>query len=334
MLILSGGTLSNLSFVPGGSTGTRNCHLYLSGAQPLVHDCYFETGTDGTYRSIDWQAFGGVIWNCKFWSHQQDNSGIRLIGQTPYQTPGSYGTADTNGTVNVYIEDCTFNDLFLQAIDSDQWSRVVIRHNTFNNSALTNHGDTTQGIDGSGSRQEEIYSNRMAFTPGANGCNGVDGSGYPLNMNYWNYVRSGTYVMYNNVIDDISSCWWGQKATTTIIIQKLRRSAGTYGCWTGGYPAPFQPGWGSDGHSIRSNLTAQGIKQSLDPIYIWGNTGGSRANTYGLDDYSPNECASNAPATSSFVVDGREIITGVPRPNYVAYTYPHPLRGGTPTPTP
>jgi hypothetical protein len=38
------------------------------------------------------------------------------------------GMADTNGTANTYVENCTFNNMFLQATDFDDISGVVIRH--------------------------------------------------------------------------------------------------------------------------------------------------------------------------------------------------------------
>jgi hypothetical protein len=323
--------VSQLAFIDGGTTAYQAQQIYTHGTgKPiLLHDCYFEAN-NAIYRCVDWQSLGGVIWNCSFWTHQEDNNGIRWIGAYGWSKPSTYGTLDTDGTINVYLEDCTFTDVYLGATDSDQWSRDVIRHNVFKNSALTNHGDTNQGIDGSGSRQEEIYDNTFSFDAGANSCSGPDENGYPLKMNYWQYVRSGTFVMYDNVMPDIGACWIGQKASIILIVQKIRRNAGTYGCWNGGYPAPYQPGWGSDGSTITNT-----IKQSLDPIYIWGNTGGSRSNEVSVQDYNPDQCGHNL-HTSDFVKANREYYVNKPKPGYTAYPYPHPLRGGggTPTPTP
>lgn len=332
-------TLSQLALIPKNAASYNNQHVYIEDGPtgslvPLVHDCYFETGTDGTNRSIDWRASGGVCWNCHFWSHQQDNSGIRIEGGSlPWQSRSTYGVLDANGVHNVYIEDCVFTDIYLQALDFDQWARVVVRHNTFSNSAVVTHGDTDQGIDGSGGRQTELYDNTFTFTLGANGGASQDKNGYPLNLNYWWYCRGGTFVSFNNVLPDIQSQWWGTKASYILIIQKLRRSAGTYGCWDRGYPAPFQPGWGSDGTTVQGN---SGLKMVLDPIYVWSNRGGSNSNTCSVQDYSTDECGHNL-SDSNYIVANREYYQNITRPNYTPYTYPHPLRNGdspTPTPTP
>jgi hypothetical protein len=333
-------TLSQLALIPKNAASYNNQHVYIEDGPagslvPLVHDCYFETGTDGTNRSIDWRASGGVCWNCHFWSHQQDNSGIRIEGGSlPWQSKSSYGVLDTGGVHNVYIEDCVFTDIYLQALDFDQWARVVVRHNTFSNSAVVTHGDTDQGIDGSGGRQTELYDNTFIFTLGANGGATPDKNGYPLNLNYWWYCRGGTFVSFNNVLPDITAQWLGSKATHTLIIQKLRRNAGTYACWDKGYPAPFQPGWGSDGTTVQGNSS---LKMVLDPIYVWNNRGGNNSNTCTVEDYNPDDCGNNL-SDSNYIVANREYYQNIARPNYTPYTYPHPLHSGvsptaTPTPT-
>ena len=75
------------------------------------------------------------------------------------------GMADANGDKNTYLEDCTFRWIFLQAIDFDDNSRTVMRHNVFDNAAITSHGQETSAV---GARQWEVYDNEFIFTAGNN----------------------------------------------------------------------------------------------------------------------------------------------------------------------
>ena len=66
-------------------------------------------------------------------------------------------------------------------------------------------------------------------------------------------------------------------------------------------------------------------------MYFWNNTGSGGTSIPSTSDYSPNECGSSAPSTSSFVQSGRDYIVGTAKPGYSKYTYPHPLRSGSQT---
>lgn len=70
-----------------------------------------------------------------------------------------------------------------------------------------------------------------------------------------------------------------------------------------GYPALYQIG--------------RGKNQALDPVYAWGNTGGT--------EVSINSC--DAPEVDGMVQLNRDVYESA-RPGYSAYTYPHPLAGG------
>ncbi len=65
--------------------------------------------------------------------------------------------------------------------------------------------------------------------------------------------------------------------------------------------------------------------QTTDPVYIWNNTiNGTPLVTDYLDT-----------ASAARIIEGRDyFINKGAKPGYAAYTYPHPLQGGSPGPTP
>lgn len=310
--------IANLNFLAGSVSGTAE---YLSvagsGKPALIHDNYFQN-KGFTVGCIKWSAVGGVVWNNVFESLEANGSGggcFQLKSESlgsSWATASTMGTADTNGTSNVYIENNTFRKIILQAIDVDDNMRVVIRYNTFDNSGFVYHGaDTsTHGV-----RHVEVYNNTFIFTASGSGYN------FPLNLNWWSYMRGGTGVWTDNVMPNISSQAWGNKPEITMIVQNLRRNAGPYPCWPV-YPAPHQVG---QSHNGTTTVT--------DPVYIWNNTG-TGSSTPSIADYSPNECGAGALSTSQFVQAGRDFVVGTPKPGYVKYTYPHPLASGEPAPPP
>src|SRR5262249_10844202 len=89
-----------------------------------------------------------------------------------------------------------------------------------------------------------------------------------------------------------------------------------------GYPCLDQPGSGTSvdfkDTSVPPNIPA---KNTLEPIYVWGNFANDVPENCGNQSWS---CGSDG-----VVVAGRDIIYGTPRPGYVAFTYPHPLAGGS-----
>jgi hypothetical protein len=310
--------VSNLTFLAGTASGSAE-YLYVtgSGGRPaFVHDNYFRS-VNFTVDCIRWGAPGGVIWNNTFESLDADgsNSGCLQIKadamSNSWSTASTMGTADTTGTANVYVEDNTFKKILVQSVDVDDNQRAVIRHNLFDNSGFVYHGADTSP---SGVRHVEVYNNTFVFTPSGSGYN------YPLNLNWWVYIRGGSGVWTDNVMPDISSGYWGNKPEIAMIVQNIRRNSGPYACWTQ-YPAPHQIGQSS-------NASGQTI---TDPVYIWNNTGGG-AQAPGITDYNPDECGRNL-QTSNFVQSGRDFVMG-PKPGYTKYAYPHPLRtGGSPPPT-
>lgn len=303
--------ISNLNFVPGGASGTAEYISVSDGGgsdkPALVHDNYFRT-VGFTVGCMSWSAKGGVIWNNTFEALESNGSSggclqLKSPGRTSsWTTASTMGIADLAGTSNVYIENNVFKKIILQAIDVDDNMRAVIRYNQFDNSGFVYHGADTSS---SGVRHVEVYNNKFIFTTSGSGYS------YPLNLNWWGYMRGGTGVWADNEMPAIASQMWGSKSAIKMIVQNLRRAAGPYACWSS-YPAPHQIG-----------QSHNGAVAITDPVYIWGNTG-SGSQTPGLDDYSPNECGGGA-STATFVRVGRDFVVGVPKPGYAKYVYPHPL---------
>jgi hypothetical protein len=176
----------------------------------------------------------------------------------------------------------------------------VNRHNVFNNSESNSHGlDTSQ----TGMRHFEVYSNQF---------NNSRDSTQLSNENQAVWIRGGTGVIYNNFFTDLAGNFWGDKPEIRLNIRGAEDVRPQGSCSQVSYPVPRQLGQNHNGTSYFT-----------DPIYIWGNTG-----TIGISaDWEwGNPCGFT---WSNFFQWGRDgVNTGVAKPGYVAYTYPHPLVSG------
>lgn len=297
---------TGFKFVQGTGSGE---HILVSnnasGKPVLVYDCWFST--NGTMlRSISWDTNQGVVWRCSFdenFTYNADQAiGFKPAGLTSsWTTNSTIGTGDTTGQSNVYVEECYFASLAVGAFDFDDNSRVVCRYNTFDNSALTSHGADTSAY---GCRHWEVYNNTWLFD---------DMGSNTINLDYLFFIRGGTGIIADNIIPNVNSSEWGNKAELKVQVQNLRRNSGPNACWAGGYMAPHQFGQGYNGALFS------------DPVYIWGNSGGGNYDAPSLEDYSPDECGGGPPITD-FVQSGRDYFASTARPSYTKYTYPHPLR--------
>ena len=295
--------ISNLRFVEGTGSGDGHMAIYPGNRPVLVHDNYFETN-GGLLRSIRWVPNRGVIWSNEFFSNAQDDQAIVFVNNNDlqsWQTTSTMGIDDLTGESNVYVEDNVFRQIPWQTLDPDSNSRVVIRHNLFDESGLASHGADTSEY---GTRHWELYDNTFTFTDHGD-CDGSQTA--PLNWFF--YIRGGTGVIADNALPDISSCAWGDKTELYMTVQNIRRNSGPYPCWTT-YPAPHQVGQSHDG-----------ISEITEPVHIWGNSGGGVS---GVGDYEPDECG-NGQTVTDYIQEGRDFILG-PKPGYQKYTYPHPLR--------
>jgi len=305
----------------------------------LVHDCSFKCGSIFTYmvRCLD---NGIIFWNDTFVGDGPNDpnalGGISFVchkyGYTSsWDTPDTYGNQDTTGLANSYVENCKFYDAPQATSNFDDNSRVVWRDNTMNNCGLASHGQETSVY---GAREWEIYNN--TFTYSSSGV-GPSGNTYPMNMNYWFFVRGGSGVIFNNQMDDIP---WNKNGINLTVLSINRSDS--IPCQTG-YPAARQVG---QGWSASSNVTygnpvvgQDGIGDVTEGVYIWGNTGTETKdpNYVGLDQYTPDQCG-NGMLVSNFLKAGRDYFVGTAKSNYTPYTDPHPLHTafavGSPTPPP
>ena len=172
-------------------------------------------------------------------------------------------------------------------------------------------------------RHVELYNNELIF----DNFGDCDGS-VTLPVNWFFWQRGGTSVITNNILPAISSCAWGNKGNVLFSVLNTRRNTGCYPCWTQ-YPAPHQVGQGfGTGAVFHPWICVQIPDQPnyyiySEPVYIWNNsgTGGNRVN---LNAESPDPCGKSRLLTN-YIQAGRDYKLE-PKPGYVKFTYPHPLR--------
>jgi len=318
---------------PSGTIGIQS----ISNGQPIIISNNTYTASGGSGDFIIAHANRGVISqntmnglpggnNCL-----NNNSFVRhkiTSSNAQWQTPPTYGAADSNGASNLYVETNTIKNV-LEAIDSDDNARTVVRYNTITNSATGTHGTDTSGTIGG--RYVEIYNNTfirdMTLLPTC------AGGTLPVNMQGFIFLRGGTALIHDNTIPPVSDPYWGQKTPVGFLDENLRRNAGGFPCWStvtapgAGYPSPHQVGWGYS--TGATNPGGVGTLQDLEPVYLWNNTGGGNYDSPAVIEYGPNECGTGADSVSNYVRQNREYYVSTPKPGYKPYTYPHPLTTST-----
>lgn len=326
--------IGGFSFSVAGG-GDTNKPMQVGGswqsAQPIVfQNNAFTVNGSGLFRV---NIPGGVIFSHNTFNGQWDDSFLQLKdasdSQGSWTTADTIGTGDTNGLLNIYVEDNTFVGGSNQGIDCDDACRVVYRHNTLTNSEFNSHGWDSSLF---GMRHFEIYNNKFLNT---------QDSSQTANVNQSVWIRGGTGVIYNNSFDAIAGSFWGDKPEIRLNIRGAEdlRPQGT--CAQVSYPVPHQLGQNFNGTSAFT-----------DPIYVWGNTStsgtvdgggfqieanaawndfGGGANPCGFDwntffkwgrDAINKTLGTPTLPTSGGSVEG---IGGTAKPGYTAYTYPHPL---------
>ena len=242
--------ISGIRFNEG--TGSNN-HLEVIGSGSkvgLVNDIYFEVkerfGNSNEIAAVDWRALGGVIWNTRFVGLGPTGVGgatFYITSPRGWTTPSTMGSLDTNGSVNVYLEDssCLNCGSFP---DNDPAGRAVWRYNDIDGCSGTSHGFTSV-ITG---RHIEYYNNTFSVTTEERNHVG---------RYFW--LRGGTVLFTDNVVNNASNpSWYGDISLLNVGENNP----------SGPYPIPMQPGWGHNGTNHVS-----------DPVYIWNNSG-SRGSTW------------------------------------------------------
>lgn len=319
--------LSGVRFIVGSPSGTEKhmVDIHGSGGKPvLVHDCYFEN--NGNVCNIYFSVNRGVIWNCSFPCFPFSMAAVALkmanhSQTTDWSTKSTMGTNDVNGAGNIYFEDCDFHG-YLNCLDWDSNARAAMRYCIFNNAGTTTHGNDSSYY---GVRHYQYYNNKFIFNDLGNAT---------LPLNWWFFLRGGTGVFADNEMDNINSSWWGDKAEFQLAVLNLREAWGPYACWGAGiagvqYPAPRQIG---QGYVTGAGVTdpTWGYRGDSEPMYIWNNVG-----SYSVSMANGGGSCTDADSSSDYIQSGRDYIINVPKPGFVKYTYPHPLRamatGATPT---
>lgn len=253
----------------------------------------------GHASSTPCQGLGGLI-----------NSAIQAP-ITPWGAPPTYGTADTNGDLNLYVEGNHFFNY--GGGNADDNTRAVFRNNYLSNSDWANHGADSSTY---GMRYSEIYNNTFVL----DNTLLADCGGGPFNVTDWIFWRGGSARIWNNAIPVINQApYYGPASGVSFIVENLRRDVGNYACWSvvtdpgAGHPAPHQVGWG---YSVgATNPGGNTTPQDLEPVYLWANTGtgnyGQPNSDPSVEDYSPidSACGGSPDSSTTYIVKNREWYT-------------------------
>jgi len=330
--------LSGFKIQAGTGAGDGVDFKYASGGQAIVlQNCWIQQGSGDSTR---FSTNGGVISNCSFdsptFSMAPEAVHVKIdspsSGQITWTQPSYWGAADTTGQNNIYVETSDF-EAYLNAFDDDDNGRLVWRYNLMNNTGSGTHGADTSNY---GVRYFEYYKNTGVF----NGYN--DGSTF--NMNWWLFVRGGTFVVWGNTMAALTSTDYGTRPDVNMTAMNLQRNGGPNACWGAGggatgtnYHIPRQVGVGRVTGTGTANYPTGKVNNSStdsityvgdsEPAYIWGNTRQPLSNIT-ISNYGGSDC-SNPDVSGNYIQANRDYFNGsTAKPGYTAYTYPHPLAGG------
>lgn len=283
-------------------TGTDN-HVTFTGSasdRPFIIDnnYLFTAGNSGVNKMVIGLVNGGLLHHNDFVSTPATGADVFNIqtGETDWTQPTSIGTEDTTGERNIYFEDNTCSGILETWPDADTGTRLVMRHNIFNDCSVVLHSSAPNdsGPTGGGHRHSEFYEN--TFTRISNS----------LPINKWLWVRGGTGVLANNSMMLAAS----PDHSTYPNKPSIRFSTG---CPTA-YPVTYQVGQ----DTIPADATPN------RPFAIFGNTGlgGDVTNPDFMD--INNGPFSSCPDPGLYVQVGRDFVFSNTW-GWTPYTYPHPL---------
>ena len=251
--------LAGIAFIDGSGDGA---HFSIAGSGSkvaLVNDIYMTVRErySPTEQPIRWNARGGVIWNLVADASGETaaGGGVGTLGggmfvSSPlaWNTAPTFGSLDTSGDVNVYLESSTIINCG-QWPDIDDNGRFVARHCVFDGTWGITHGFTSTW----GGRYFEYYDNVFSVTYNVSPYRNMAG------RYFW--CRAGTGLFTDNAANTpANTSEWGN-------VKQLDIGDNTNPT---PYPQARQPGFGHDGATDVS-----------DPIYIWNQTGG-RAYVWGV----------------------------------------------------
>ncbi len=319
-------------------------HGSWTGAEPVIfqHDkfnygvpseCYSGPTPTGIFvcgsgNMMDISVPGGVIMASNEWDTDQTNAfGFEIndiADDGSWTTADSIGTNDTDGKLNVYLEDNTVNGGPNGWFDCADNCRVVVRHNTLNQSGgVQGHGRDSSAY---GTRHFEVYNNAFHFTAADMGAPACDVAGTYLGNLAQGYiwVRGGTGVIFSNSFDDINSgACYGDQSETLYSVRSAEddriQGPPPHTCADVSYPIPGQAG---QNYAPSAYFT--------DPVTLWLNTGTFNAVYRRFTDPYPCEAYYTMPTyvwqlNRDYVLSGGDGKGSTPKMGYTAYPYPHPL---------
>ena len=324
--------IKNITFLSSAGTGTLPHPITIDGPWPGGQAVIFQNDafTLTNASLFDIGVAGGVIFSHNvFNGHWNDFlMTIKDLSHTnSWSTADSMGTRDTTGLMNIYVEDNTFTGGSNGIMDCDDNCRMVLRHNTFNDSG----GFNSHGKDSSpyGMRHFEIYNNAFQFPDKS--CN--NGQTSISNVNQYIWIRGATGVIFNNSFDHLSSTCWGVKTEMKFNNRGAEDDRPQGSCSATHYPTPHQLGQNNNGSA-----------DFTDPVWFWGNTGTTVSISTGWGWGNPcgfdwnafwqwgrdgHVSGLNLPIVLSSTGGNVSGLGGSSKPGYTPYTYPHPLVQGT-----
>jgi hypothetical protein len=296
--------VSGFRFTSGGQHGS------VSGAASarafVIDNCYFFSSGGGDVPFVRLSVNGGLLHHNDFFMNPSTAGGPDTFpihaGETWSQAT-TMGTADTQGPSggerNLYFEDNTFSNILETAPDGDVGVRLVLRHNHYIDSSIVFHSGGNGVVNDTsldGTRQFEIYNNTFSR---------VNATGD--NVNKWVWVRGGSGVIANNVMDIVETPEWSNK-------MQILLSIGT--CPS--YPVKYQIG--------QTNVPAQ--SPPPQPLLIFGNTGAGATHDDFIRISGENGGGMTCGNPNSFIQAGRDYMTSNTW-GWAPFKYPHPLSDST-----
>jgi hypothetical protein len=315
--------LRNITFVQGHPYPTYivDVGAVSGGRAVLASNLTFQFGNACVGNAFRFTTNRGVIWKSIFNGTDAVTAckGLNIISSLrhyalhPLFNPGSWtaqastmGTADTTGENNLYFEDNTVNNQTNAAVDTSDFSRIVVRYNDFLNSGTNSHGPDTNN----GTRHWEFYGNtfKLAYS-----------TQFGPNLQAWISLRGGTGVIFNNTWDLLNPNGYGTRTEMYLTLFRIKNMAGP--CWGGTYPMSRQLG-----------RAFNGTTQITEPFHIWNNGARSDTRPWTRIVYEGAVACTSPPAPQNvldYVVQNRDGVLNTAKPGYAPYIYPHPLVTGS-----
>lgn len=305
------GTVRISNFQVTGTLGGFNGTIRVDRNDTRVDNMKF-TLTNGRHALRVFGHYSNVVFD-----HNDFGSGSRGINingtvAAYWDTAAAYapGTAQC-----IYAEDNIFRARNAEVIDVQQGGCYVARYNQ-----IVDGGNFTMHGADSGDRSggyAEIYEN-IFTNPGAQ-------------VSFATTFRGGNQIIYNNTftglytsvlnVRNYRSCFTENTALVFHANNQNDCQHNSVNPLDGDF-SPEDNGWPC------KDQIGRGPNQSSKPSYEWNNLRNGAAADWAIENLGG--CSN--PSTLDHIQLGRDLFNDTEMPGYTAYTYPHPLTGGTPSP--